>query len=295
MKNSRVLIGLSSLSLVLGLIAALCGLFWLEEGNSFFFTTLHGQEVEIFGRGIYRLDAFSSAATYIGTDAVTILLMAPLMIYALLRYRRGSLLGALLLACALSPLLYNSFHMAFAVAYNPLFLLYVAFFSTSLFAFLLAFISIDQSVLAAQISPQIPRRGPAVFLIVAGSALAFVWLSDLIPAMLQDQPPIALGSATTLVTYAFDLGVIVPSTLLAGILILRRSPLGYFLGLVLIVLNAIVGIVVASQTITMIALGVTLTPAMIVVFVAPFILMAFFAAWFAMGILKHIEDTPGLT
>lgn len=290
MKISKLLMGLSFSSVFLGLIAAFIGLFWQNEGHSFFFTTLYGQEVEMFGRGIYHLDSLTSAATYTGTDAVTILLMTPLMVIALLRYRRGSLRGALLLACALSPFLYNSFHMAFAAAYNPLFLLYTAFFSTSLFAFLLACKNFDLKLLAARISPGIPRRGPAIFLMVAGTALAFVWLSDLVPAMMQNQAPLALGSATTLVTYALDLGFIVPSTWLAGILILRRSPLGYFLGLILIVLNAIVGIVVVSQTIAMIALGASLTPAMVVVFVAPFILMAFFAAWFAIGILKHIEE-----
>jgi hypothetical protein len=291
MKISKNLIGLASLAGLLALIAALAGLLWPDGGQPFTFTTLHGQEVEMFGRGLYRHDSKLSAATYLGTDAATLLLMVPLLAYALWRYRRGSLRGGLLLVAVLSSLLYNSIHMAMAAAYNPMFLLYVVFFSASLYAFIMAFTAIDLGSLPARLSAGMPRRGPAIFLFVAGIALALVWLSDLIPAMLQNQPPVSLGSATTLVTYAVDLAVIVPATLLAGILLLRRDPLGIVLGMTLIVLNAIVGIVVASQTVVMFVLGVPLTPAVVLVFVTPFILMALFAAWFTIRMLKNIEDT----
>ncbi len=289
MKTSKHLIWLASLAGLLALIAASAGLFWPANGSSFPFTTLRGQEVQIFGRGIYRYDSQTSAATYLGTDAVTILLMVPLLVVSLLQTSRGSLRGGLLLVSMLGCILYNSFHMAFAAAYNPLFLLYVAFFSASLFAFLMAFNAIPLDGLPARISTQAPRRGPAIFLIIAGAALALVWLSDLLPALMKGQPPLALGSSTTMVTYAIELSVIVPATLLAGILLLRRAPLGYLLGAIFLVINAVVGIVVVAQTIAQVLLGGSLTPAVVTAFVAPFILLAVCAGWFLMGMLRGIE------
>lgn len=291
MKTSKTLIWLASLAGLLALISACAGLFWRNGGSPFTFTSLHNQEVQMYGRGIYHNDALLSAGTFIGTDAVTIFLMVPLLGYALRGYARGSLRGGLLLVSALGFFLYNSIHMALAVAYNNLFLVYVAFFSASLFAFILSFTSIDLQDLAARVSSQMPRRGPAIFLIIAGVALALVWLSDILPPLLQNSAPLSLASYTTSVTYAIDLAIIVPTTILTGVLLLRSAPLGYLLGVILLVVNAIVGIVVVVQTVAQLAIGVPLTPAIVAVFVAPFIVMAFFAGWFTIGMLRNIEDT----
>jgi hypothetical protein len=55
-----------------------------------------------------------------------------------------------------------------AVAYNELFLLYVALFSASLYAFVLAFTSIDPQALGSRFSARMPRRGPAIFMFASG-------------------------------------------------------------------------------------------------------------------------------
>ena len=61
-----------------------------------------------------------------------------------LRYRRGSLRGALLLTGTLGYFLYVYASMALGtVVYNELFLAYVVLFSASLFAFVLALTGID--------------------------------------------------------------------------------------------------------------------------------------------------------
>jgi hypothetical protein len=45
--------------------------------------------------------------------------------------------------------LYNAASLAFGVAYNELYLVYIAYFSSSLFAFILAFTTIDMPLLGA--------------------------------------------------------------------------------------------------------------------------------------------------
>ncbi len=57
--------------------------------------------------------------------------------------------------------------MAFRAAFNPLFLVYGALFSASLFAFVLALTGIDLQTLPAHLAPQMPRRTIAAFLFVA--------------------------------------------------------------------------------------------------------------------------------
>ncbi len=90
MKPSRIVVGLAALIAALALIAAGSGLFWQAAGSPFMFTTLRGQTVEMYGRGLYRFDTRFMGAGNRGTDAVTLVLGIPLLIVATLRYRRGS-------------------------------------------------------------------------------------------------------------------------------------------------------------------------------------------------------------
>lgn len=137
MKTSKSLIWFSALVGLLALVAAAAGLFWKDGGTRFTFTTLNGQEVQMYGEGLYRNDTIFTAGTFIGTDAVTIFACIPFMIVALLLYRRGSLRGGYLLIGALSFFLYNGASLAFGAAYNSFFLVYIALFAASLFAFIL--------------------------------------------------------------------------------------------------------------------------------------------------------------
>jgi len=57
---------------LLALIAAGAGVFWQGSGNSYDFTTLHGETVEIYGHGLYRHDTLSYAAQAIGQDISTL-------------------------------------------------------------------------------------------------------------------------------------------------------------------------------------------------------------------------------
>ena len=78
MKTSNIVIWLSLLIAGLALIAATVGVFWQTDGNSFSFTTLRGQTVQIYGRGLYRYDTVFTGAGFRGTDVVTLLLGIPL-------------------------------------------------------------------------------------------------------------------------------------------------------------------------------------------------------------------------
>lgn len=112
MKTSRTIILLSSLAAMLALIAACAGLFWPGGAGPFTFTTLHGQTVQMSGRGLYGNDTLFAAAAYRGTDAVTLIAAIPMLVLALLLYGRGSLRGLFLLLGALAFFLYNSASMA---------------------------------------------------------------------------------------------------------------------------------------------------------------------------------------
>jgi hypothetical protein len=290
MKPSKSVILLSILTGVLALVQAGVGLFYQAGGAPFPFTTLHGQAVQMNGQGMYAMDTYFKAPIFRGTDAITLLICIPLLVIALLLYRRGSLRGNLLLVGALGFFLYNSASVALGVAYNNLFLLYVAFFSASLFAFILAFTAIDRQDLADRLSAsRLPHRGMAILMFVSGAALLAAWLGDILAALFAGTVP-AIASYTTEVTYVFDLGIIAPLSALTGILLLRHAPIGYLLSALMLIILAIVGLMVTSQSVFQMLAGITLTPGQFIGKAGSFMVLAVIAAWMAARLFQGVRE-----
>jgi hypothetical protein len=288
MKTSQASIILGWVTGFLALISSATGLFWQNTGETFMFTTLYGQVVEIYGQGLYRYDTLFKAPLLRGTDAVILFFALPLLVVALTWARGGNLPGQLLLAGVLSFFVYNATSLAFGVAYNRLFLLYLVYFPVSLFALITACISIDIPALAERISPQFPRRLTGIFLIIAGCSV-FVWLIIIIGAILQGEVPEGIDSFATEVTYFLDLGLIAPTAFLAAIYLFRRQPPGYFLAALILTLNAMIGPVALAQGIMQSLAGVEVSTGEQFVFVGIFILTSMLSGALLITLLRSIQ------
>jgi hypothetical protein len=166
----------------------------------------------------------------------------------------------------------------------------VALFSLIFFAFVITFTSIDLRTLPAAVLADLPRTGPAIFMIVAGVATSVIWLAPLIGSILQERPPDLLYSYTTMVTDALDVALITPLNLLSGILILRRKPLGYriafpLLGTILLLIPQII-----FGTLFQLQAGVEFSPGEIVGPISGFVILGLFAVWVTLAILRKMPD-----
>jgi hypothetical protein len=187
--------------------------------------------------------------------------------------------------------LYYSASLGFIVAYNNLYLVYLALFSASFFAFILSLTMFDLPALPSLISERLPRRGMAIFMFIAGLGTAFIWLSDVINALSTHGTPTALGANISLITYTLDVGIIAPACLLAGIQLLRRAPLGYLLTGVLTILLALIGAMVIGQTVMQLNIGVELSPGQIVGVVGSWIVMGGIAVWLSIAFLRNLSNS----
>lgn len=288
MKRSNALIVLSSLTGLLVFVYAALGLF-VTGGQPSTFTTLRGLEVEIYGQGIYRLDTIFFAAGFRGTDMITVFLAMPLMALSIWLYARGSLRGGFLLVGSLIYCLYSALTMGTAAAYNPLFLLYTAAFTASVFALGLAWSQIDFAALPQRILPNMPRSAAAFYLCFGGVATALLWLSDLLPPLMQSgSAPVLLGPYTTTITYFIDLGIITPACLLAFAWLRRGNPRGYVLGFSLLYLLALMGCIVIGQTIFQTNAGVVFSTGQLIAMIGSWIVMGAIAVWFVVKMLGNI-------
>jgi hypothetical protein len=98
------------------------------------------------------------------------------------------------------------------------------------------------------------------------------------------------------VTYVLDLGVIVPVAFASGVLVLRRAPVGYLLACLMLILNAIIGVVVVAQTVSMTSVGLTLATCQLMACVDSFLLLSLIAAWLALHAFRAMKDvtTPSV-
>jgi hypothetical protein len=266
MKTQKVILGLSGAIAVLALVAAGTGVLWQQGGQQYTMTTLRGETVAIWGHGLYRFDAVGTAAQEIAQDVVTLCIGIPLLLVAMGLVAKGTLRGQVLLAGTLGYFLYTYTSMAMLTAYNELFLVYVALFSLSLFAFVLALLAIDVATLPSHFSAQFPRRAIAAFLTFIGVMLALMWLGRIVPGLIAGTPPAGLANMTTLVIQTMDLGIVVPAALLSAVLLLRRAALGYLLAAIVLVKGFSMGAAITAMVVGQMLAGVTVSPVEAVIF-----------------------------
>ena len=249
---------------VLALGAALAGL-WPGDGQPYPLTSFRGEEVTINAGGLYYWDTVSTVAQMQANDLVTLLLGLPLLAVALWLSRRGSLRGRLLLAGTLGFFLYTYMSMCFGTAYNPLFLVYVALWGLSLYAFILTMLTFDLATLPQHFSDRLPRRWIAGLLFFAAGFLALAWLGRIAATFTSAAPP-PLENITTMFIQAMDLVLVVPLCVLAAVLLLRRSAWGYLLAAVALLKFLTMGTAVALMGINMARVGAPVTVVELAIF-----------------------------
>jgi hypothetical protein len=182
--------------------------------------------------------------------------------------------------------LYTYMSMSMLTAYNALFLVYVTLFSLSLYAFILGMLSFNLAELPRHFSERLPRGSIAGLLFLVGGFLLLAWLGRIVPPLLQNQTP-TLENTTTLVIQAMDLGLIVPLAILSGILLLRRSPLGYLLSSVALLKGVTLGLGISSMIINMTRRGAADSP----VITIPFLIITLLNLFMAVLLLKNVQDS----
>ena len=179
----------TGLAVVIGVLAAVAaGAGVMARALPAVFVTPRGDEVELFGDGLYRYDSLFAGAGNRGTDWITLLVLIPALIAAVLGYRTGSLRWGLLLTGVFGSVLYVYATMAVGAAFNPLFVVYVALFAAGLWALVLSMRDVDLQAIGRRID-RLPRRGPAALMIISGVVTALIWLAPVLQAQLSGGIP----------------------------------------------------------------------------------------------------------
>jgi hypothetical protein len=274
----------------LAAIAAGVGLFWIGGDGPFQFTTLHNQTIEIYGRGLYQYDTPLIAVGYRVGDAFTLIVAIPFLLISLWMYRRGTMRGKVLLTGSFLFFLYNYGSLAVGAAYNNLFLIYILLTMASFLGSASLLLSFDLESFPALFYERAPLRGISNFFIFSGVALFCIWLSlSILPALLVGGVPAELGSYTTIITFAVDMGIIAPVLASAGFLLRRREPLGFVLASVLLVFIDVLGSALLVMGIAQRISGLV-NIGQFIGFVASFAVLTFFSLGFTVALFRTMAE-----
>ena len=237
----------------------------------------HGLLPTIFADGALVLAAVGAAAGLLvpdlyrdteawvrearATDLVTLVLAVPLLAASLWLARRGDVRWQLVAAGALGYLAYSYAIFAFSVAPNALSLLYIAVLALSAWSLVLR-LGADEVRSLADVSPRLPRRVAAVFLLAVPVLFGLLWLGEINSAASATGPSqalVELGLPTNPI-WALDLAFALPVVAYGGIRLLRSDARALATAVPALVFLVLIGFAVLAVFVFDIAAGADLEP-----------------------------------
>lgn len=244
--GSGWLTALVGLTGILAAIASAAGIFLRGELATESFVTVRGDTVEYLTGGAYRFNGINVASEGIGWDLVTLFVIVPALAVTLPSLIRGTLRGTLLATGFLVYFLYQYAEYAMALAYGPLFPIYVAIIALSVSTIAVLLSRVDVATLPERFGPRFPRRAMVAFGLYMAILLGGMWLPLIARTFTEASVPQLYGG-TTLVVQAFDLGILVPVGLFTAVTVYRRLPVGHLLSAVVIVKGASIALGIAAM------------------------------------------------
>jgi hypothetical protein len=251
---------------LLAVMATTVGIFSKSGPGEYEHISIRGESVTIYGKGIYQDMSADVAIQGIAQDVVTLCIAIPLLLSALYFARKGSIKARIILAgCILYFFLTYLFYLAMAM-FNPLFLVYVLLLSASFFALILTLFSLQFENLSKFFDTLLPVKFLGGFLIFNAVAIGGMWLQVVVPPLINEVIPIDLDHYTTLIVQGLDLALFLPISIISGVFMVKKLPLGYLLGPVYFVFLSLLMTALTGKIIGMALVGVNVIP---VIFIIP--------------------------
>jgi hypothetical protein len=189
--------------------------------------------------GLYREGPWAREA-FRGGDVVTLVLVVPVLTGALLLVRRGSVRATIVWIGGLAYALYNYAYYVFGAAFNDAFLIHITIFSSSIFALVVAVSSLDIAAMAEPLRRPRLARWIGGFLTLVGVGQGGLWIFVIMRYAVTGEVLADIPVRGQHVVFALDLSLLVPALVVSGVLLWRRTPIGYVAAGIVSVMGSLV-------------------------------------------------------
>jgi hypothetical protein len=239
----------------------------------------------VFISDLYR-DAPSFVAQAVGQDLISLVVVLPTLIITAVLATRGSPRARLVWLGALVYLVYTYVVAAFDVRFNALFLVYVALLACSLYALIGGLVTADMEGIKACFTEKTPVKAISISLAVLGVLFYFLWLSEIVPAVLSGAIPQSIrenGTPTNAV-HVLDMAWILPALGITAVSLWRKHPLGYTLAGALLSYIVLLTLAILSMVVVMVREGHPIVVPQVVLFGALFVISLGLLVWYLRGV-----------
>jgi hypothetical protein len=218
---------------------------------------------------LYQTHELLTVQVY-GQDLVVLALVVPLLAGAVLLTRRGSARGLFVWAGALVYLAYWYHFLLGGVDFGPMYVLHLALVGSSLLSLGVLGARLDVERLAHRFKARMPARTIGAFMTIAAAVFATAGIFDMVD-LLRDR---ALIDVATRGAYSADFTIMLPATMIAGVLLWRHDSWGYVLAGPLLINAALSATTLFVAIIRLIREGAVLNTLAVVLLAAVVVLSA---------------------
>jgi len=266
-------------------IATITGIVSDDGPGGYEYTSIRGEKVLIYGKGLYRHMSAEVAIQGIAQDYITLLIGIPLLLWSLFLYRKNNIRGLFLLSGILFYFLVTYLFYTAMAMFNSMYLVYVTLLALSFFAFILTLFCYDLQEIKKIFSSQNIVRYGGLFLVIDSIMVAMLWLSIVIPPLIDGSVyPNGLQHYTTLIVQGFDLGLLLPIAIVVGILAFKKNHYGYLFTTIYLIFLSMMMAALTSKILFMAHAGQNVIP---VIFIMPTVCVISFT--FSLFILKNLR------
>ena len=200
---------------------------------------------------VYRDNEWVSSQVR-GQDFVSLVFGVPLLLVSTLLARRGSVRGLLAWLGGLGYVAYSYLYI-FGIAYNELFLVYLAVLVMSAHTLIRALIALDPLAVWASFGEATPTRSVARFLTGFSVVLGALWGIQAVVSTVTGDVPASVTSSghPTAVVFVLDLGLVVPLFWIGARMLRRGEPWGFVLAGILLMKGITEGLALLGMSLFM--------------------------------------------
>ena len=238
----------------------------------------------LFVNGLYRDNPYYVAQA-VGQDFISLIIVLTTLIVTALLASRGSPRARLVWLGTLVYLVYTYVVAAFDTSFNSLFLVYVALLGCSIYALIGGLVKSNMAGIKEYFTEKIPVRTVSIYLALLAVLFYFLWLSEIIPALLARAIPQSIrdnGTPTNPV-HVLDMAWILPAFGITAFCLWRKQALGYTLAGALLSYTVLLVLAILSMVVFMIQGGQPLVVPQVIIFGALILTSLGMLIWFLKG------------
>ena len=207
----------------------------------------------IFIQSTYSRETISYAAQGIGQDIVNLFIVVPILLITSYFAYRKSKLGLLIWSGAISYLTYSYTIYCFGLHFNNLFVIYCIILGLSFYSLAYFVTSSLQKNVSEWFSKKISTKSTGIFLIIIAVLFYFIWLSEIIPAIMMNEIPKSIIESGLLINpvHVLDLAICLPALIITGIALIKKRKAGFLLAPTMLIFCMLMAIAIAAMVLVM--------------------------------------------